>query len=295
MTAIAPLVERARRMVLGSQRVQINTLTSTITPTDLSLTLALEVSNVTPGCYLDCELETMYVTALDGAVATVLRGVDGSTAVAHTAGTVLRVNPIVSGFDIYSAMLEELADLSSPSNGLYRVSEVDLAPIANANLYDITGMSDVMEIIRARATDTTGQWFRVEARLESGMATADFLSGNAVRLDFYCRRVRLWVKRPFGALDPANVEASGLAATALDLLPIGAAYRFFIPREGQRNLIERQGDTRRAEEVPTGAQRQALTPLAALRRVRIEAEKSRLDAQWPVERGRAHAADRGRL
>jgi hypothetical protein len=53
-------------------------------------------------------------------------------------------------------------------------------------------------------------------------------------------------------------------------------------REVKRNFIESQGDTRRADEVPSGAMNASVTNLLRLRRDRIQAEAARLNRQYPT-------------
>jgi hypothetical protein len=53
-------------------------------------------------------------------------------------------------------------------------------------------------------------------------------------------------------------------------------------REIKRALTETQGDTRRAQEVPSGAANASLNGLRVQRQNRIVAERARLDAQYPI-------------
>jgi hypothetical protein len=54
------------------------------------------------------------------------------------------------------------------------------------------------------------------------------------------------------------------------------------PRELKRNFTESQGDTRRAEEVGSGAITNSIQNLVRLRRDRITAEAARLARQYPT-------------
>jgi hypothetical protein len=54
------------------------------------------------------------------------------------------------------------------------------------------------------------------------------------------------------------------------------------PREIKRNFVESQGDTRRPEEVVSGAITNSVSNLKALRRDRIIAEAARLARAYPT-------------
>lgn len=288
MTTPAALVQDARNLLFGTQRSAVNFLSAD--PTNgASIALSLDASNIVAGDYIECAFESMLVTAVSGSTLTVHRGMDGTTInTMIPVGTLVRVRPIVTDFTLFRFMQSELADLSAPMNGLYRVRTVDINISAgSANGYDLT-FADATTLIKARASNRTNDWARASGvHIETSMA--DFTSGVGLFVSEATagRTLRVWVRAPFGAVTTAstNVETdSGLPATATDLLVIGAAYRTMIGREAARSQFENQGDTRRAGEVPPGAQRQGLTPFVALRASRIAAEKARLDAAWPIEK-----------
>jgi hypothetical protein len=68
----------------------------------------------------------MYVLAWDGNNATVIRGYNGSVAATHTDNATVFVNPKFTKFDISIAINDELVDLSTPENGLYRVDSTSI-------------------------------------------------------------------------------------------------------------------------------------------------------------------------
>lgn len=283
MTSVATLVQKARFLLFGSQRDRVNFVASD-PGTGGALELTLDASDIAVGDYVDCNFETMLVTAVSGTTLTVHRGMDGTVPAAIPVGSLVRIRPVVTDNALFLDMQAELADLSSPNNGLYQVRTVDLDITTSANGYDLT-LPDATVLIKARSSDQTNDWWRpTGVTMEIGHA--GFTSGVAIFLRGQSgRTLRVWVQAPFGALSlTAPVEDTGLGTTATDLLAIGAAYRTAIGREFARSLFESQGDTRRAGEVPPGAQRQGLTPFVALRATRIAAEKARLDQLWRIER-----------
>lgn len=284
MTAVGQLVQRSRFLLFGGSRDAINFLAADPT-TGPTLELANDTSGIAVGDYLESAFETMRVSAISGTTVTVHRGIEGVTNTTIPVGTTVRIRPVTTDYALFLHMVDELADLSSPLNGLYQVKTTDITVIGNvSNGYDLP-IPDATLLIRARASDMTQTWGRAYGvRLERGVA--DFPSGVAVFLSAYTgRTLRVWVRCPFTPLAiAATVESTGLDPNAFDILCIGAAYRFAIGRELVRSQFEFQGDTRRAGEVPPGAQRQGLTPFVALRATRIAAEKARLDQLWKVER-----------
>lgn len=286
MTTIASLAERARRLMLGTQRDKINVLTAALTATDAVVPMQLPTLDVTVGSAVEVDFEVMLVTAISGLNLTVLRGVDGSAPAVHALGAIVRIDPILSNWDLFVSMQEEAVDLSSPMNGLFQVITYDFTPAAGRNYFNLVTDQIPLSVIRARQIDQTGTWYPLAASLIPGMSPVDFASTYALRLETYenGKRMRVWLRAEYGPITPAgNAEDAGFTGTAAGLLSIGAAYRMSIGREMARSIFERQGDTRRANEIQPGAQRQGLTPIALLRQERISAERARLQLRWPGE------------
>lgn len=283
-TSIASLTERARRLMFGSQRDVANVLTSTINDSVTTVTVNLDTQNIAAGIYIEIDFEPMLVVDVVGQVLTVVRAMDGSTAASHTQGARVRVDPIVTNWDLFQSMQEELVDLSSPANGLFQVVPVELTPAGGRTYFNLDTALTPLSVIRARQEDTPGVWSKVYAQVVPGFTVGEFASTYALRLEAFAagKKLRVWLRAIYGAITvTGDAETAGLTGTAAGLLSIGAAYRMTIGRELARSMYERQGDTRRANEVPPGAQRQGLTPIAALRQERISAERARLEVMWP--------------
>ena len=76
----------------------------------------------------------------------------------------------------------------------------------------------------------------------------------------------------------------GMTTTMEDIPPLGAALRLQGVREGQRNFNETQGDSRRAEEIPVGAQLSSTRGLKDFFDSRIQTELRRLNKLYPYHR-----------
>lgn len=254
--------------------------------------LSMDVAGAQTGAYLAVDLEVMYVWSADPSNKTVdvQRGVLGSQPAAHDANAIVYVNPRFSDFDIFTAINHDLADLCSPRNGLFRVGTLDLTPVAGKQAYDLTGATDLIDVL---ALDWRGpnpqfeDWHRVEnVSVLRGMPITDFPSGMAVRvphgLPAFAEPVRLRYKAPFTPFSALTDDAatSGLPDSAYDLPPLGAALRVSAGLAVRRTQTDAQGDTRRAQEVSTNDLLQAPAVLRQQRAQRVADERLRLQAAW---------------
>ena len=292
MTTLVDLVHETKRHLQSMQREPMNKLNAAITADAENVSFLYDASQVQTGSYLQIGLELLYVWAVDQSAKTAVvgRGELGSTAAAHAEGDVVTVNPKFPDYTIVKAINDDLRDLSTPTNGLFRVRTVELTASATSPGYDLTGAtSDVLEVlsVTTRHPGAPRVWSPVTNYELNRNAHSDFASGYSFHLAdgaYPGQPVRVTYKAAFTALANLsdNVETvSGLPATMHDLPPMGAAVRLVAPREIRRNFIDGQGDSRRAEEVPPGATAASMRALAALRQQRIDAEHGRLAQAYP--------------
>lgn len=289
MTTGAEVVARARNYVMTTKRDSFNRLSGAIDENDTSLGLSFDASNIPVGSYLEIDTEVMQVMVA-GSSPQVVRAVLGSPARSHAANTLVRVNPVVFDHELFDAMNDELADLSSPVNGLYQVTTTEFVANDTYVGYPLTTLLRWIGVLKVkyRPRDSSRNWITVENwQVGRGEDTDDFDDGQALFLKGRgpCSgdTVRVWYKAGFSALSALseNVEeVSGLHAEAVDILSMGAVMRVVAGREITRNLFDAQGDPRRAQEVPPNAQLQAPSRLSAMRKERIAAERARLRKMW---------------
>lgn len=287
------LIQETRRHLYSGDREQLNKLSGAISSSSSSsFTATYTVGGIQAGSVVEVDTELMYVWAVDAAskVVTVERGHLGSTAATHTDLSLIRVNPKFSNFAIFQALNEDLNDLSSPLNGLFQIKTVNLTYNATFRGYDLTAVTDVIDIyeIRYESIGPERYWPEItQWSLTRNMPTGDFASGLALMLSQGAdtgQTIRVRYKAPFVALSSASdnvTTISGLHAQALDIPPLGAAARLVAPREVKRGFSEHQGEPRRAEEVPVGQQLRSAQGLMGMRRGRIQAEAARLYAMYP--------------
>jgi len=295
-TTSTDLINDTKRILYSGAREAMNKLNGALTNSTTDASFLYELGMIQGGVYLGIDLEILYVWTVQNVstkLVTVERGMLGSTAATHADGSVVTVNPKFSDFTILDTINGDLVDLSSPHNGLFKEATVTLTYSPAVMGYDLTGVTDLIDILEVKY-DLVGparEWPEIrrwELRRQSD--TGDFASGLALVLYEAAqpgRDVRVTYAAPYGtftALGQNIVTQTGLQATAFDIPPLGAAAQLQSFREGQRNFNEAQGDTRRAAEVPVGAQLAGVRGPDTQHRLRIMSERSRLRKRWPYRR-----------
>lgn len=286
MTTAADVIAQARQHLQSGQREEMNKLSASYTAGGTALSFTYDMRSINRGSYLDVGLELFYVWAVAGQTATVDGAQLGSTAANHAPGDLVVVNPKFPTFTLLQRLNDELADLSSPTNGLFQVKTVSIAVSGTTRGYNLA--TDVLGVLDVRYPEVGGEksYPKVTGwQILRNVPTSDFASGVALRLDEHVqpgRTLTVSYKAPFTGLSAlaTDVTTTGLPATATDILSLGVAIRAMAGREVKRNFTEGQPDTRRAEDVPPGAVDNSSAGLRRLRRDRIQAEVARLYAQW---------------
>ena len=296
-TTTDTLITETENHLLGGERDEQNRLTGDIGTGDTSLTFDFALGGILQGAYVCIDLEVMYVWSVNSASnsATVQRGQLGSAPAAHTAGTIVYVNPLFSKWSIFKALNVEITDLSSADNGLYRERSFELTtqPV-NKNYTvpaDNADLIDVLEV-RWREVGPENLWPRVPYRSFQVIRDLDNRvagnSGISLRMEYSFTPGRPLVVRyaaNFSQLASMTDDAAavtGLSSTMLDIPPLGAAARLMGVREAKRAFVERAVNSRRASEVPGGEAARAAGVLLQLLNERVKAEAARLRRLWPA-------------
>jgi len=291
MTTVATILNRASRQMLAGVVEERNKLATSIDSDDTTVVCTYDIGGLRTGSVFEVGSELLYVWDAQPSTKTltVERAYAGTTAASHSAGAILTLNPRFPRGQMLDALNSDIDDLSSTTNGLFRIVTVDLTYDGSARQVNITNSGTILDLIDVR--------FRYESddypvlrnmRVQTGLPTTDFASGNTLVFDepVMAGTVRVRYKAPFTR---ATTEASDLTtdcflpATCDDIIEMGVILRMMAGREIKRNFIEAQGDTRRPEEVPAGAVRDSLANIQRLRRERIIAESGRLKAQFPIK------------
>ena len=291
MSQVGDIIDKTNRQLLSGIVEERNKITASLTTTATSLTLLYDLDGIRKGSVIQIGQEQMYVWAVTTAskTLTVDRGFNGTTAQTHSANAIVTLNPRFPRNQILEAINDELADLSSPVNGLFQIKTTEIQYNGSDRMINLSGVTGLQNVYSVHYRYQSDDYPRVaKFRLLRDMPVTDFASGYALALDSGPGRSGKLVIKYKANFDFVSNEsddlvlASGLPDTAEDIIVIGAQLRLMAPREIKRNFTESQGDTRRANEVPPGAVTSSMTSLMRMRRDRVTAEAQRLQRLYPT-------------
>lgn len=290
MTTVGVLLEQAKREILSGTGEQANKLSATVDDDATTLSFAFPLRGIVAGSVLEVELEQVYVWSADATAGTAIveRGWNGTAAVAHTAPLIVNVSTRFPRVTMLTFLNHELADLSSPVNGLFVMSAADLAYNQDGRDIPLTLTPAPLNTLYAvRYRDSSREWPLVRKwELVRDGNTAEFPSGLSLRLftePWSTGLLRIQWKSGFAAVSTLATDlASVTGGTELDeILKLGVQIRALGMREPKRNFSESQPEPRRAQEVPPGAESASIPALTRMRRDRVIAEAARLNARYP--------------
>ena len=289
MTTAGQLIDRVANDLLAGTVEERNKVATGIDASTTTVTFSYPLSGLREGSVFEVGSEQFYVWTVNSSAksAVVERGFNGTTAASHSADDIVTVNPRFPRARVLQQLNADLADLSSPLNGLFQVKTVDIAYNGSDRMVNVTGATDILNLIDVRYRYLSDDYPIIrDTRLLSDMPTSDFASGYALAFDTLVRAgtLRVLYRAPYGQFtsESDTINSVGGSDYLDDVLALGAQIRLMAGREIKRNFTESQGDTRRAEEVPSGAVANSMLQLQRLRRDRVIAEAARLNRQYPL-------------
>lgn len=290
MTTAATVIDRTLRQLLSGTVEARNKLASTIDANATTVVASYPLEGLRTGQILEIDSELMYIWTADTGTKSLVveRGYNGTTAAAHTANALIKVNPRFPRAQVLESINDEMADLSSPMHGLFQVKTLDIDYNGSDTMIDLTGVTSIIDILNVSVRYLTDDYpVARKIRLVRDVPTDDFPSGYALRFDqgVFPGRLRIVYKAAYvtASTESSDINTTcGIQESVTDIVAIGAQLRLMSPREIKRNFTESQGDSRRAEEVPSGAVGGSITNLQRLRRDRIQAEAARLMRSYPT-------------
>ncbi|MCP4225239.1 MAG: hypothetical protein GY773_18020 [Actinomycetia bacterium] len=293
MTTLAQLIHDCRTTYLQTGRPdELNKLNGGINSSVTTLTCTYGLRGLTMDSRISINLEDMHVWSVDDGAKqadAVERAQYGSTAATHADGDLIRVNPRYSDNQIMRAMNRVAEDLSG--EGLYQMATVELTADTSVSAYNLapTDLVEVYDVLTQSTQTSTKGWLRVQQWETMSSAETDvFASGIALQIRepiFNGTQLRVLYKREFDAalatLADVVETVTGLRASAVDLLAIGAAIDLLSGKEVDRSETDSQRSSRRSQEVPSGAWTSAPRNLERLYKRRIGTERTRLDRLYP--------------
>ena len=290
MSTAGALLDRVQRQLLSGTVEERNKLQTSVDADDTDLIATYDLNGLRAGTVFEIDSELCYIwSVVPGTkTMTVERGYAGTTAASHTAGAIITLNPRFPKAQMLDSLNQDIDDLSSPVNGLFRVVATTISYNGSDRQINLTGATNVIDLIDVRVRYLSDDYPVIRGtRLQRDLPTSDFASGFAIVFDEDCVAgdLRVRYKAPFTR---ASSTASDIQTTCFiplsmeDILEMGVMARMMQTREIKRNFIESQGDTRRSDEVPPGAVRDSVTNILRMRRDRIIAEKAKLARQIPL-------------
>lgn len=296
MTTCADLIQQAKTdYLLAGVRDQRNKLAAAYTAAGTTLTMTYDLGNIKQGATLAIGLNVFYVWAADPVtkVVTVQGGFDGSTDVNAANGAEVIVNPRYTDFQIFRALNQTVAAISSPAVGLFRVVQGDFAYSGAVSGYPLTGITDLPGIVEIRYVlpgydDRVSRLSRSSWRLERTEGATDsftvrLFAGSA---ESFGQTLTILYKAGFATFTATTTTTASISLpdSMIDILPMGAALRLLNSKEIQRNDLNAQGSGRKASEVPPGAAGAAPNWLRRQYADRIHEEAARLASLYPLTR-----------
>lgn len=290
MSTVGTVVDRTVRQLMSGTVEERNKTVGALTAVSTSIVFQYDLNGMRAGGVIQIDSELMYVWEVfpGSKSVTVERGWNGTNAATHISGSVAVVDPRFPRAQILEAINAEIDDLSSPMHGLFQVKSLELNYNGTWSMISLPTTDKIIDLVSVSLRYIATDYPKIRrCRLIRDLPNDDFNSGYAIRFDEQVRAGRLIViyKTPFTNVtsESQNLQnISGFPTTAEDILMMGAQIRLVSPREVKRNFTESQGDTRRADEVPTGSVSSSINNIIRMRRDRITAEAARLARQYPT-------------
>jgi hypothetical protein len=270
-TTVENTIERIRRQLASTVRLEINTLGSTLTDSTTTFPLTYDVANsIRSGAVLSVGRELMRVITVNvsSKEVTVIRGWQDTNAAAHDTGAEVLINPRFTRFDIFDAIVQEI-DSWSPD--IFRVEDdTDDFPVEATGFEVPTAYVNALGVVSLRRNyteDASAVWPDMPFKLyrgRSGSLTPTEGTGMYVRFTKglgYTTQAGAYAIRyalPYDTAlivdeDTDLVGDVGIDSPLLELVELGVKYRLLMDDENPRSGRGVQDEPRRTEEVPPGA------------------------------------------
>lgn len=290
MSTVGTVIDRTLRQLMSGTIEERNKISLAVTATDTTITMLYDLGGIRPGGVIQIDSELMYVWEISSGSKTVVveRAWNGTVAAAHAVSSIVTVDPKFPRAQILEAVNAELDDLSSPMNGLFQVKSLEFNYNGVWSMVNLPTTDKIIDLVSVSLRYLATDYPKIRRyRLIRDLPNDDFNAGYALRFDEQVRAGRMIVvyKAPFNNVttESQNLQnIAGLPSTCEDIIMMGAQIRLVSPREVKRNFTESQGDTRRAEEVPSGSVSSSINNIIRMRRDRITAEAAKLGRQYPT-------------
>ncbi len=293
--SVSSTIERVRRQLSSSIRMEINALAASVTTGDtVTMKYDLQVS-LRSGSVLSIGTELMRVISVNVASkeVVVLRGWQDTNTETHAADAEVLINPRFTRFDIFDAMTQEIA---SWTPDIFRVEYFAYASESNDEVIQIpTDQADAIGVISVRSNWTDGisqSWPERTFVLQRGQANWPNVTNTGLQIRvtdnmgrLHAGNVNIEVGVPFDYEldDEAELLSDrGITGGLLELLELGVKYRLMQDAEVARSQRNAQDEPRRAEEVPPNVAVSLASQYYEMYQRKRGIERRRILASYPL-------------
>jgi hypothetical protein len=305
MTTLGAAVTRTKRLLHSNTRTELDAVlagklnsgaasAAGATATDTIIQLSHNSDGIRAGSYISVGdntqgYETMYVHRRAGEYATVERGMDGSTALGFTQGTIIEVEPRFTGHQILEALRDAIKALP---NNLFAVATLEATFSTSEKSVTITPTNGFTQVLSATRTARSGddRALNFNVTVQQYGATYELIRREALEKAV---TVSLTYAHPF-VTRPSDVELAvgdDLVGTAkmghsmLDIPALGAAASLVLGEESLRLDLHSQGDSRSDAAVAAGDRARHSMLLQAQYDRRVSQEARRLMSKYGIRSG----------
>lgn len=293
----AQIVSRVKQQLLGYTRDQasISYLTSSMTSTDTTFMIDPEtVTNISRGL-IEIDDELILVKKYDRATGTVTvlggtsgRGVEGTTASAHTVNTIVTDDPMYPSTRIKEAINDTI---NGTYPDLWVFGEYEFPKIAARYEYPVPVEVEDVYKVTVNTIGPSAVWFPLSSWRFDPMASTTSgqvkptptPTGKTIQImrDFVVpgRNIRVsYIKKPNTLVNSTDdfATTTGYPDRYVDMITYGACWRLLPAYESARLQQMAIEATERAPLVPTGAGSNASKYYMALYQQRLAEERTRL-------------------
>ena len=186
MTTAGQLIDRVNSELLAGTVEERNKLALAVGTSDTTFTFTYDLGSIRDNTVFQVGTELVYVGEVNSSAktATVERGHGGTTASSHDVGDIVTHNPRFPRHTVLNQLNAELADLSSPMNGLFQIKTLDVSYNGSDRMVNLTGVTDMIDLYDVRYRYLNDDYPIVRnVRLLRDMPTTDFASGFALAFD----------------------------------------------------------------------------------------------------------------
>lgn len=303
MSTVGDAVTRTKRLLNSNTRTELDALDADIAAGDTTINLRYQTDGIRAGSYISIgdgstAPETMYVHSRNGEYATVQRGVDGSAAVAWSAGDTIEVEPRFTEFQILEAVRDAIRSL--PAN-LFAVTTISPSVTSTTDKainhdFSTTGFLHLLQALRTPRSQHD-RWVKANVKVYKNSNETDFADGYAIVVQEDLEKavtLQLTYAHPFVTttldLGTSLEDTVGMTASMQDIPALGAAGSLMLGEESTRLDLHAAGDSRIDAAVNAGDRARYSLVLQAQYDRRVSQEARRLMAEYGVKMDAATSA-----